>query len=58
MCYYRKSTNRAERTVERINLLGMCESVTLHVSYVEGGERTRIISYGVAASGLIDTFDL
>ena len=58
MCYYRKSTKGAERTVERVNLLGMCEGVILHVTYVERGERTRIILYGVAVSGLIDTFDL
>ena len=29
---------------ERINLLGMCEGVILHVTYTERGERTRIIS--------------
>jgi uncharacterized DUF497 family protein len=29
---------------ERINLLGMCENVVLHVTYTERGERIRIIS--------------
>jgi uncharacterized DUF497 family protein len=29
---------------ERINLLGMCESVILHVTYTERDERIRIIS--------------
>jgi uncharacterized protein len=29
---------------ERINLLGMCEGVILHVTYTERGERIRIIS--------------
>jgi uncharacterized DUF497 family protein len=29
---------------ERINLLGMCEGVILHVTYTERGQRIRIIS--------------
>jgi len=29
---------------ERINLLGMCDGVILHVTYTERGERLRIIS--------------
>jgi uncharacterized DUF497 family protein len=29
---------------ERINLLGMCDGVILHVAYTERGDRTRIIS--------------
>lgn len=29
---------------ERINLLGMCDGVLLHVTYTERGERIRIIS--------------
>jgi len=29
---------------ERINLLGMCDGVILHVTYSERGERIRIIS--------------
>ncbi|MCI0599853.1 MAG: BrnT family toxin [Beijerinckiaceae bacterium] len=29
---------------ERINLLGMCDGVILHVTYTERGERIRIIS--------------
>ena len=29
---------------ERINLLGMCEDVLLHVTYTERGENIRIIS--------------
>ena len=29
---------------ERVNLLGMCESIILHVTYTERGERIRIIS--------------
>lgn len=29
---------------ERVNLLGMCDGVLLHVSYTERGENIRIIS--------------
>jgi len=29
---------------ERINLIGMCEGVLLHVTYTERGERIRLIS--------------
>jgi len=29
---------------ERINLLGMCDGVILHVTYTQRGERIRIIS--------------
>lgn len=29
---------------ERINILGMCEGVLLHVTYTERGERIRLIS--------------
>ncbi len=29
---------------ERINLLGMCDGVLLHVTYTERGHRTRVIS--------------
>jgi len=29
---------------ERVNLLGMCEGVLLHVTYTERGDRVRIIS--------------
>jgi uncharacterized protein len=29
---------------ERINLLGMCDGVLLHVTYTERGDRIRIIS--------------
>ncbi len=29
---------------ERVNLLGMCEGLIVHVTYTERGERTRIIS--------------
>ena len=29
---------------ERVNLLGICDGVVLHVTYVERGERIRIIS--------------
>jgi uncharacterized protein len=35
---------RQEYGEERINLLGMCDGVILHVTYTERGERTRIIS--------------
>ena len=34
---------------ERINLLGMCEGVPLHVTYTERGDRIRIISARRAA---------
>jgi uncharacterized DUF497 family protein len=36
--------DREDYGEERINLLGMCEGVILHVTYTERGERTRIIS--------------
>ncbi len=36
--------DREDYGEERINLLGMCEGVILHVSHTERGERTRIIS--------------
>lgn len=29
---------------ERINLIGMCEGVILHVTYTERGDHTRLIS--------------
>jgi uncharacterized protein len=29
---------------ERINLIGMCDGVVIHVTYAERGERIRIIS--------------
>jgi uncharacterized protein len=29
---------------ERINLIGMCDGVLIHVTYTERGERIRIIS--------------
>jgi len=29
---------------ERINLIGMCDAVLIHVTYTERGERIRIIS--------------
>ncbi len=40
----RRRVPREDYGEERINLLGMCEGVILHVTYVERGERTRIIS--------------
>ena len=36
--------DREDYGEERINLLGMCEGVILHVTYTERGERIRIIS--------------
>jgi len=36
--------DREEYGEERINLLGMCDGVILHVTYTERGEVTRIIS--------------
>jgi hypothetical protein len=36
--------DRADYGEERINLLGMCQGVLLHVTYTERGERIRIIS--------------
>jgi uncharacterized DUF497 family protein len=36
--------DRAEYGEERINLIGMCEGVLLHVTYTEREERIRIIS--------------
>jgi hypothetical protein len=32
------------KTTERINLIGMCEAVLIHVTYTERNERIRIIS--------------
>jgi len=36
--------DREDYGEERINLLGMCDGVLLHVTYTERGERIRIIS--------------
>jgi uncharacterized protein len=36
--------DREDYDEERINLLGMCEGVILHVTYTERSERIRIIS--------------
>jgi uncharacterized DUF497 family protein len=36
--------DREDYGEERINLLGMCKGVILHVTYTERGERIRIIS--------------
>jgi uncharacterized DUF497 family protein len=36
--------DREDYGEERINLLGMCEGIILHVTYTERSERTRIIS--------------
>lgn len=36
--------DRADYGEERINLIGMCDGVIIHVTYTERGERTRIIS--------------
>jgi uncharacterized protein len=36
--------DREDYGEERINLLGMCEGVILHVTYAERGNRIRIIS--------------
>jgi uncharacterized DUF497 family protein len=36
--------DREEHGEERINLIGMCEGVILHVTYTERNERKRIIS--------------
>lgn len=35
---------RTEYGEERINLLGLCDGVILHVTYTERGDRIRIIS--------------
>jgi uncharacterized DUF497 family protein len=35
---------RANYGEERINLVGMCEGVLLHLTYTERGEKIRIIS--------------
>ena len=35
---------RADYGEERINLLGLCDGVILHVTYTERGDRLRIIS--------------
>jgi uncharacterized protein len=36
--------DRANYGEERINLLGMCDGVILHVTYIERGEHIRLIS--------------
>ena len=36
--------DREDYGEERVNLIGMCEDVLLHVTYTERGERLRIIS--------------
>ena len=36
--------DREDYGEERINLLGRCEGVLLHVTYTERGERIRLIS--------------
>jgi hypothetical protein len=36
--------DREHHGEERVNLLGMCEGIVLHVTYTERGERRRIIS--------------
>ena len=38
--------DRKDYGEERINLLGMCGRILLHVTYTERGERSRIISLG------------
>lgn len=36
--------DREDYDEERVNLLGMCDGVLLHVTYTERGERIRLIS--------------
>jgi len=36
--------DREDYGEERINLIGMCDGVVIHVTYTERGERIRIIS--------------
>lgn len=36
--------NREGYDEERVNLLGMCDAVLLHVTYTERGDRIRLIS--------------
>ena len=36
--------DREDYREERVNLVGMCDGVLLHVTYTERGERIRIIS--------------
>jgi uncharacterized protein len=36
--------DREDYGEDRINLIGMCEGVLLHVTYTERGKRIRIIS--------------
>lgn len=36
--------DREEYGEDRVNLIGMCEGILLHVTYTERGERIRIIS--------------
>ena len=39
---------REDYDEERVNLLGMCDGVLLHVTYTERGDRIRLISAGRA----------
>ena len=36
--------DREDYSEERVNILGMCDGVLLHVTYTERGERIRVIS--------------
>ena len=36
--------DREDYSEERVNILGMCDGVLLHVTYTERGERIRLIS--------------
>ena len=36
--------DREDYCEERVNILGMCDGVLLHVTYTERGERIRVIS--------------
>ena len=39
-----KIDDRENYGEERVNLIGMCDSMLLHVTYTDRGRRTRIIS--------------
>lgn len=39
-----RTDDREDYGEERINLIGMCDGVIIHITYTERGERIRIIS--------------
>jgi uncharacterized DUF497 family protein len=53
---FERIDDREDYGEERINLLGMCQGVILHVTYTERGERIRIISARLATRNEQDDY--